>query len=297
MTGADHPGPQSGAGLGETLFDPEPRQESARSRPNIHPELHRRRRVLITGGARGLGRACALDLASSGWDVAVIDRDLEAYREFPEEAAADPVLTALSVFGGQPLAYTADVTDPRQLGKVAVDIAARWGCLDGLVCNAGGGSGGLLDNRAATVGIGDLRSALERNLFGTVHTVQAMLELLRAGEEAAIVTMSSLNGLTPTDTGGYAHYGVAKAAVAHYSRYLAKDLGEAAIRVNCLAPGPIATGRLLHRMAESPAANRGIQNALGRTGTAADVVPVVSFLLGPGSRYLTGQVFRVDGGL
>lgn len=267
------------------------------TQPTAHEPGGRRRRALITGGARGLGRAFALDLARAGWDVAVVDRDLEAYREFAEERTTEPVLTALAQLGGEHLAYEADVTDPIQLGEIAVDLAARWGCIDGLVCNAGGGSGDLLGNRASAVGITELREVLERNLFGTIFTVQAVIELLRAGDEPAIVTMSSLNGVVPTATGSYSHYGVAKAAVAHYARYLANDLGPEGIRSNCLAPGPIATGRLLHRMAESPEANRDVRNALGRTGTAADVVPLVTFLLSPASRYLTGQVIRIDGGL
>ena len=272
-----------------------------RSEPAMPASTHRPRdprpRALVTGGARGLGRAFALGLAQAGWDVAVIDRDLEAYREFAEEQATESVHEALRRFGGESLVFEADVTDPDRLGEIAGVIAERWGSLDGLVCNAGGGSGDLLGNRAATVSAEEMREALERNLFGTVHTVQAMLELLRVGEEAAIVTMSSLNGVVPTQTGSYAHYGVAKAAVAHYSRYLAMDLGPVGIRVNCLAPGPIATGRLLQRMAERPEANRDVCNALGRTGTAEDVVPLVTFLLDPSSRYLTGQVIRIDGGL
>jgi len=259
-----------------------------------------RRRALVTGGARGLGRAFAEDLAAAGWDVAVVDRDLEAHREFPEEPFERPVVDALRALGSNAVGFEASVTDPAALGSAAEALARRWGGIDGLVCNAGGGSGRLDGNRAAEVDIADLGDMLERNLFGTVHTVQACLGLLRASESpggASIVTMSSLNGIEPTMHGGYAHYGIAKAAVAHYSRYLARDLGPEGIRVNCLAPGPIATGRLLRRMAERPEANADVRNALGRTGTAADVVPLVRFLLEPGSAYLTGQVIRIDGGL
>ncbi len=113
----------------------------------------------------------------------------------------------------------------------------------------------------------------------------------------AVRELREVYGIEPTERGRYTHYGVAKAAVAHYSRYLAKDLGPEAIRVNCLAPGPIATGRLLRRMSESPRANEHVRNALGRIGTASDLVGLVRFLLEPGSEYLTGQVIRIDGGL
>ncbi|SJN09132.1 3-oxoacyl-[acyl-carrier protein] reductase [Leucobacter sp. 7(1)] len=274
-----------------------PRPSSA---PILTPEAElpaRPRRALITGGARGLGRAFALDLARAGWDVAVIDRDLAGHLEFPEEAASAPILDALQAQPGTHLAYPADVTDPRSLYEVMAELTTQWGTLDALVCNAGGGSGELLGNRASTMSLAELRDALERNLVGTVATVQAALPLLSIGDDAAILTMSSLNGLEPTATGSYAHYGVAKAAVAHYSRYLARDLGPQGIRVNCLAPGPIATGRLVHRMAENPTANASVRNALGRIGTVEDVVPLVRFLLSPEAGYLTGQVIRIDGGL
>lgn len=255
------------------------------------------RRVLITGGARGLGRTFALDLAAAGWEVAVVDRNLAGHLEFPEEAAGAPIREALDAYPGAHVVFEADTTDPDRLAEITADLADRWGALDALVCNAGGGSGDLLGNRASALDLADLRDVLERNLVGTVATVHAALPLLSAGEEPAIVTMSSLNGVEPTATGSYAHYGIAKAAVAHYSRYLARDLGPRGIRVNCLAPGPIATGRLLHRMAESPTANQSVRNALGRTGTVEDVVPLVRFLISPEAGYLTGQIIRIDGGL
>ncbi len=256
-----------------------------------------RRRVLVTGGARGLGRAFAEHLAGAGWDVAVLDLDLDGYREFPEEPFTAPVVDVLSELGADAVGFEASVTDGAALDAVAAELRARWGSLDGLVCNAGGGSGELDGNRASEVSLTDLAEMLERNLLGTVRTVQAHLGLLRATPGGAIVTMSSLNGIEPTEHGGYAHYGVAKAAVAHYSRYLAKDLGPAGSRVNCIAPGPTATGRLPRRLAARPEANANVRNALGRLGTPADVAPLVRFLLEPGSEYLTGQVLRIDGGL
>lgn len=268
--------------------------EAAPDGPGEHAK---RRRALVTGGARGLGRAFAEDLAGNGWDVAVIDLDLEGYREFPEEPFTEPVIDRLRGLGADAVGFTASVTDAAGLERIVSELGERWGGLDGVVCNAGGGSGELDGNRASTVGIDELREMFERNLIGTVTTVQASLDLLRASTAPSIVTMSSLNGIEPTATGSYAHYGVAKAAVAQYSRYLAKDLGPDGIRVNCLAPGPIGTGRLLRRMGERPDANREVVNALGRLGTPSDVAPLVRFLLEPGSAYLTGQVIRIDGGL
>lgn len=255
------------------------------------------RRVLVTGGARGIGREIVSHLADCGYAVAVLDLTLNAHEEFPEDGHCNSVIDQLTDQGVDALGFEADITDPAALQVVCEEIGSKWGALDGIVCNAGGGIGPLDGNHAGSIDLGDLDTVLSRNLYGTINTVQAALPLLRAAGACAIVTMSSQNGLDPTADGRYAHYGIAKAAVAHYTRYLAQDLGREGIRVNCVAPGPIMTGRIRQRMAESAQVHEGFTNALQRFGNPDDVSSTVKFLLGDESKFITGQVLRIDGGL
>src|SRR5246127_344534 len=83
------------------------------------------------------------------------------------------------------------------------------------------------------------------NLFGTVYSCNAVAPIMKQQRSGKIITISSVAGTAPSADGGYAHYGAAKAAIAHYTRYLAQDLGPFGITVNCIAPGVIATGRIL----------------------------------------------------
>jgi len=117
----------------------------------------------------------------------------------------------------------------------------------------------------------------------------------RAGK---IITVSSVAGTAPSADGGYAHYGVAKAAIAHYTRYLAQDLGPFGITVNCTARGVIATGRIMATVIlGSSNRDRAELVALRRLGTVEDCAKVVEFLATDLSDYVTGAVIPIDGGL
>lgn len=255
------------------------------------------RRVLVTGAARGIGRDIVTTLGRAGYRVAVADISLDAHLEFLEDGHQDSVVDDLARKGVEVRGYEADVSDADALGAIAAELEGCWGGIDGVVCNAGGGSGPLDGNRAGSIDLEELRLVLDRNLIGTINTVQAVLPLLISNGGGSVVTMSSQNGLDPTPDGRYAHYGIAKAAVAHYTRYLARDIGRYGIRANCLAPGPIVTGRIKRRMAESAEVHEGFSNALRRLGDPQDVSGVVRFLLSEDAGFVTGEVIRVDGGL
>jgi 3-oxoacyl-[acyl-carrier protein] reductase len=115
-----------------------------------------------------------------------------------------------------------------------------------------------------------------------------------------IITVSSVAGLSASTDGGYAHYGAAKAAIAHYTRYLAQDLGPHGITANCIAPGTITTGRIVATvMPGSVDANRDRTEriAVRRLGTVEDCAKVVEFLATDLSDYVSGVVIPIDGGL
>lgn len=252
--------------------------------------------VLVTGAARGIGRKIALTFADDDYDVAVLDISFGGYKDFPDEQNND-VRDELVDRGSAVESVEASTTDIIAMTDLVSRVVRRLGRIDAVICNAGGGSGSLEGNRASAIEVASLTDVLQRNLYGTIATVTSTLPALSASSRPSIVTMSSLNGIEPTDNGRYAHYGIAKAAVAHYTRYLARDLRERGIRANCIAPGVIETGRLSARMQESPGANEALAKSLGSFGTASDVAELALYLASPTSRYINGQIIRIDGGI
>ena len=257
------------------------------------------RTALVTGAGRGLGRAYALELARLGADVAVLDVDIRSYRAFEGEAAqmtADTTAAEVEALGRRSIELEVDVTDAGAVAAAVEQIGEAWGRLDIAVCNAGGGIGSPAGSRASTMDLAEFDAVIRRNLYGTVHTCTAVAPLMRAQQYGRIITVSSQAGRRASGDGGYAHYGVSKAAIIMYTRYLAQDLGADGINVNCIAPGFIGTGRLTP-MFESAGTDRLTRTvALRRIGTPEDCATVVGFLAGPAADYLTGAVIPIDGG-
>lgn len=255
--------------------------------------------ALVTGGGRGLGRAYALELARMGADVGVIDVDLRAYRDFDGEAAqmtADTTAAEVQALGRRAVEVEADVGDAGAVQAAVGRIADELGRLDVVVCNAGGGLGTPAGSRASTMDLDEFDAVLRRNLYGTVHTCTAAAPVMRAQGSGKIITVSSQAGRRPGADGGYAHYGVAKAGIIMYTRYLAQDLGPDGITVNCIAPGFIATGRLTPMFEGIGVERLSRSVALRRLGEPDDCARMVGFLASPASDYLTGTVIPIDGG-
>jgi 3-oxoacyl-[acyl-carrier protein] reductase len=158
--------------------------------------------------------------------------------------------------------------------------------VDVLVANAGGGRGRPMDTKASGLDPALLQLVTEMNLFGTVYSCNAVAPIMKEQGSGKIITVSSVAGTAPSADGGYAHYGAAKAAIANYTRYLAQDLGPFGITANCIAPGVIATGRIIETVIPgSIQSNRDRAElvALRRLGTVEDCAKVVEF---PGDRPL-----------
>jgi 3-oxoacyl-[acyl-carrier protein] reductase len=260
------------------------------------------RTAVVTGSARGLGRAYALHLASLGADVAVLDIDLHSYREYESEQAlmtADTTAEEVEALGRRSLAIEADVTNFPAIKAGVKRIADEWGHLDIVVCNAGGGIGSPWGARASELDLAEFDAVLQKNLYGTVNTCVATAPVLKSQAQGKIITVASISGLRGGRDGAYAHYGVAKAGIAMYTRYLAQDLGHWNVTANCIAPGYVATGRLalaFDAMDETTKVSLNTMNALGRPATTQDCARVVGFLAGPASDYLTGVVLQIDAG-
>lgn len=256
--------------------------------------------AIVTGAARGLGRGYALHLASLGAKVAVSDLDLKSYREFQAEADAmtgETTVDEIRAGGGGALGFEFDIADRDAVFAMVDDVERAWGRVDVLVANAGGGRGKPAATTASLVEPDLLELVMQMNLYGTVHSCSAVAPLMKEQRSGKIVTVASYAGLVAGIGGGYAHYGAAKAAIAHYTRYLAQELGPYGINANCIAPGVIATARIVDLVGGGPTSNSAAQDiALRRYGTVDDCARVIEFLTTELSDYVTGAVIPIDGG-
>lgn len=257
------------------------------------------RTALVTGGARGLGRAYALRLADLGADVAVIDVDLRSFADFEREAAAmtaDSVVDEVRARGRRSTGAELDVADGAAVRAFVDEVAAAWGHVDIAVCNAGGGLGQPRETLASSIDPDLFDGVLKRNLYGTVNTCSAVAPHMKAAGYGRIVTVSSQAGRQASRDGGYAHYGAAKAGIQAYTRYLAQELGPFGINANCIAPGYIATGRLSVMFERIGVERLASTVPLRRLGTPEDCAKVVEFLVTDLSDYVTGAIIPIDGG-
>jgi 3-oxoacyl-[acyl-carrier protein] reductase len=259
--------------------------------------------AIVTGAARGLGRAYAKRLAGLGAKLAVADVNLRSYEEFETEAkdmTGDSTVAEIEAMGGAAIGIEVDIRDQAAVEAMVARVVESWGRVDVLVANAGGGRGRPIDTRASTLDPALLRLVVEMNLFGTVYSCNAVAPIMKQQRSGKIITVSSVAGTAPSADGGYAHYGAAKAGIAHYTRYLAQDLGPFGITANCIAPGVIATGRIMQTVI--PGSSQGNRDraelvALRRLGSVEDCAKVVEFLATDLSDYVTGAVIPIDGGL
>jgi len=259
--------------------------------------------ALVTGGARGLGRAYVLRLGQLGADMIVNDVNLEAYKEFGEQITAPTVMDEVRNLGRRSLGIRADVTKKEEVEDMFGKILDEFGRIDILVNNAGGALGrpGAAQHSpmgAADVSEEDFLYQFNINFWGTVLCCQAAAVPMKEQKSGKIVNVASQAGLHATVGGGYMPYGVAKAAIIHYTRILAAELGRYNINVNCIAPGWIQSSRLLAQALNEPARRKYLESqiALGRLGWPEDCAKVVEFLVTDLSDYVTGQCIPVCGG-
>lgn len=255
--------------------------------------------ALVTGAARGLGRAYALRLAELGANVGVIDIDLKSYQQFEGEAkllTAETTMDECRALGVKSAGAEADITNRDQVYAAVAKIEAELGPIDILVANAGGGMGAPDGNKASEINWEQFYAVTERNYYGTVYTCNAVVPGMKERGYGKVINVVSVGGLVANSDGSYSHYACSKAAIAHYTRLLAQDAGRYNVTVNAIAPGWIVTGRLaeMYKKAGEGSFLRNV--AMKRFGTVEDCANVVEFLATDLSSYVNGVVLEVTGG-
>ena len=234
---------------------------------------------LVTGAARGIGRAIAVALAEAGADVALGLRDAARGADLAEQLGALPLQM--------------DITDLEQVEQAVAATRERFGRLDVLVNNAGIGPP---ETPAEDVSVEDFDATVALNLKGTFFTSQAAGRVMIEQGSGRIVNLSSQAGFVALP--GEAVYCMTKAAISHLTKCLAVEWGQHGITVNAVAPTFIATPGTEPAL-EDPAFRADVEEriaALHRIGTPDDVTGAVIFLASPAASLITGQTILVDGG-
>lgn len=254
--------------------------------------------AVVTGGARGLGRAYALHLAGLGAHVVVNDVDLNAAAQYNETLGADSVADEIANMGVRSLAIEADVTRQNDVNDMFTEIISTFGKVDILVNNAGGALNAPENHSAATIGMDYYHYIMDINLTGTIHCCQAAAKSMMEQRSGKIVNVSSQAGMWSGHTGSHVGYKVSKAGVIQFTRALAAELGPHNVNVNCIAPGWILSSRAIAvGRNEGELRDRLLsQIPLGRLGMPEDCARVVEFLVTELSDYVTGQTIPICGG-
>ena len=257
--------------------------------------------AIVTGAARGIGLTYALRLAALGANVAITDLDLKSAGQYKleSERIVDGSLEATFLKEGvDVLLGEFDAADSEANADFARRVHERWGRIDVMVANAGGGSN-TVGSFASELQGSSVRSTFERNFFSTVATCTAVAPYMKTQRRGKIVNIASMAGVAALN-GRAADYAAAKAAVAHYTRMLAQDLAAYNVNVNAIAPGFIASGQWQARFAHDDPKEMqewAAKVPMGRLGTPDDCTNAIQFLCTSLSDYITGQVIAVDGGM
>ena len=241
-----------------------------------------RRAALVTGGAKGIGRAICRALAENGMNIAV--------NYVGSAAAAEETAAACRALGVQAVTLQADVRSPEACQKLVEDTVAAFGRIDVLVNNAGITADKLLLRMTEA----DFDNVLATNLKGAFFCTKAACRFMMHRRYGRIICVSSVVGLH--GNAGQANYAASKAGLIGLTKSAAKEYAARNITANVVAPGFIATD-MTAVLSEPARAAAEAAIPAGKIGHAEDVAAAVAFLAGEQAGYITGQVLCVDGGM
>ena len=237
--------------------------------------------ALVTGASQGIGRACALKLATEGATVAAAARNQDKLNELVNEIIAS---------GGKAAAFTLDVTDEEQVKSAIKSAIAQFGKIDVLVNNAGI----TRDQLVMRMRRADWDAVLQTNLTSAYLCIQQVTSSMLKQRWGRIVNITSVFG--QMGQAGQANYAASKAGLIGLTMAVARELGSRNITCNAVAPGFIETA-MTEALGEEFKQNAAKQIPLGRVGSPADVASAVAFLASDEASYITGHVLSVNGGM
>ena len=237
--------------------------------------------AFVTGGARGIGLAIGRWFLNHGHRLALIDIDADTLAR-TDAALADPERV---------LAVHCDVSQPDQVAAAVAAVDSRFGRIDALVNNAGV----AVFKPILQTSYEEWRHVLATNLDGAFLCTQAVAPvMLRGGAGGSVVNIASISGLRASTL--RVAYGTSKGALIHLTKQQAIELGNAGIRVNAIAPGPVQTEMAKQVHSTSIIADYFDTIPLNRYGTPEEIAEAVGFLCSAAASYINGQVLAVDGG-
>jgi len=237
--------------------------------------------AVITGAGRGIGRAIALKFAAAGADVVCVSRTADNSEKVAAEVRAA---------GRKAWAHAVDVSDAAAVTSAAEKILQETSRVDILVNNAGVTRDGLLMRMSEE----DWDTVLDTNLKGAFLFTKAFTRAFVKQRSGRIINVASVIGLI--GNAGQCNYAASKAALLGFTKSVARELASRGITVNALAPGFVETD-MTAGLTEEIRAGILKQIPLGNLGQPEDIANAALFLAGPASRYITGQVLTVDGGM
>lgn len=242
--------------------------------------------AVITGGANGMGEAVAHDLASKGATVVIADRDGERTPLVEKEIRAE---------GGDAHGFVVDVTKEDVVKDLVADVVSRWGRIDVLDNNAAALELTAEDPDVVNLSADILMRTLQGNVLGPFLCSKYVIPVMIENGGGSIINMASVAGLTGDLS--LSAYQLSKAAVIQLTRAVATQYGKQAVRCNAIAPATILTRNVDAYMPDDYRETY-IRNSLTTyLGTPDDVAHLVTFLASDASRYMTGHVIPVDGGI